>query len=60
VAFVVAASFLLLNGLKLVASDEQVIEVFLSLAAGQTSESDLAEWFRRQTTSRQPSPPGNV
>ena len=48
--FVVAASFLDLNGHELTASEAEAAVVFLRLAAGETKEAELAEWFRRNCT----------
>jgi death on curing protein len=52
-AFVVAVSFLELNGQELTASEAEAAVVFLRLAAGAFAEAELAEWFRRNA-----SPPG--
>lgn len=41
---VVAELFLELNGLELAASDAACVATFLSLAAGDLSEDDLARW----------------
>jgi death-on-curing protein len=49
-AFVVSAAFLDMNGQELNASEAEAAIVFLRLAAGEFSESELAEWFRRNTT----------
>lgn len=48
-AFVVAAAFLDLNGQELTAEEAEAAVVFLRLAAGEFSEAELAEWFRRNT-----------
>jgi len=48
-AFVVAASFLDLNGQELKAAEAEAAVVFLRLAAGEFSEAELAEWFRRNS-----------
>ena len=45
-AFVVSATFLILNGRDLTASEVDVVETFLKLAAGVLPESELAAWFR--------------
>lgn len=45
-AFEVSATFLILNGFVLTATEEDVVTTFLSLAAGTLSEPDLADWFR--------------
>lgn len=46
-AFVVAVAFLDLNGQELTAPEAEAAVVFLRLAAGEFSEAELAEWFRR-------------
>lgn len=46
-AFVVATAFLDLNGQELKATEAEAAVVFLRLAAGEFSEVELAEWFRR-------------
>ena len=38
--------FLGINGFRLAASEESVVEVMLSLATGGTNESRLSEWLR--------------
>jgi death-on-curing protein len=48
-AFVVATSFLDLNGQELKAEEAEAAMVFLRLAAGEFSETDLAEWFRHNS-----------
>ena len=45
-AFLVAATFLDLNGQELKAPEAEAAVVFLRLAAGEFSEAELAEWFR--------------
>ena len=45
-AFVVSATFLLLNGRDLDATEVEVVETFLKLASGDLAELDLAAWFR--------------
>jgi len=45
-AFVLAATFLALNGHRLVAEERDVVETFLALAAGMLEEDALADWFR--------------
>jgi death on curing protein len=46
IAFVAMAVFLDLNGLDLVADEDEVVRVMLALAAGELEEVDLAEWVR--------------
>jgi death-on-curing protein len=48
-AFVVSAAFLDLNGQELAADEAEAAVVFLRLAAGEFSEAELAQWFRRNT-----------
>ena len=43
---VVCETFLALNGLTLTVSDVEMYPVFLSLAEGTLSESELADWLR--------------
>jgi len=43
-SLVVAELFLELNGLELAASDAACVSTFLSLAAGELTEDDLAHW----------------
>jgi len=45
-SFVAAETFLLLNGQELQAGDAEIVKTWLSLAAGQTDEGELAEWLR--------------
>jgi death on curing protein len=49
-AFVVAVSFLDLNGQELSASEAEAAVVFLRLAADEFSEEELAEWLRRNAS----------
>ncbi len=44
-AFVAAATFLLLNGFEMTASEAGVALTVLRLAAGELSEAELAAWF---------------
>lgn len=44
--FVAAATFLLLNGADLTASEQEATTKFWRLADGTLSEQDLAAWFR--------------
>jgi death-on-curing protein len=44
-AFVVAATFVLLNGFDLAVSEQEIVEVFLSLAQGDMTEGQLAQRF---------------
>lgn len=45
-AWVIAETFLDLNGYAVRASDESVVRTMLSIAAGRTPEKELAQWFR--------------
>ena len=46
ISFLTAVIFLGLNGLDLVAPDEEVVERMWALAAGKLDEEAVAEWFR--------------
>jgi death-on-curing protein len=48
-AFVVSATFLLLNGRELTAEEIEVVEIFVALAAGEIEENELAAWFRNKS-----------
>ena len=45
-AWVVARSFLRLNGIKIHFKQEDAIATVQALAAGELTEADLADWFR--------------
>ena len=45
-AFVVSVTFLILNGRDLTATEVDVVEAVLKLAAGALAEAELADWFR--------------
>lgn len=45
-AAVVSELFLIRNGYALAASDAELVVTFLSLAAGELSEDEMADWFR--------------
>lgn len=45
-AAVVSETFLMLNGYALNATDAELVVAFLTLAAGELSEAELADWFR--------------
>lgn len=45
-AYVAMRTFLVLNGIEFTASAEDKYLTFISLAAGELSESELAEWLR--------------
>ncbi|HRQ90191.1 MAG TPA: type II toxin-antitoxin system death-on-curing family toxin, partial [Bacteroidia bacterium] len=50
--FLCAALFLEANGLSFNASEEEVVERTLALAAGAIDEEDYAEWLRRSCVLR--------
>jgi death on curing protein len=50
IAFVVMALFAELNGFELDAPEEEVIEMMLRLAAGETDEGVLTDWLRERVT----------
>ncbi|WP_019052203.1 type II toxin-antitoxin system death-on-curing family toxin [Sphingobium xenophagum] len=47
IAAVVSETFLLLNDYRLTATDAELVVAFLELAAGNLTETDLADWFRQ-------------
>lgn len=47
VAFAAAATFLLLNGVRLTASEADAYDMVIGLAEGRYSEAEAAGWFRR-------------
>jgi death-on-curing protein len=51
-AVAVSETFLILNGYSLAASDAEIVVTFLSLAAGELNEQDLADWFRDRVEPR--------
>ncbi len=48
-AFVVAVTFLLLNGFDFTASEKDIVECILHLAAGDLTEDKLREWFTKHS-----------
>ncbi len=52
ISFLTAVIFLGLNGLDLVAPDEEVVERMWALAAGKLDEEAIAEWFRSRIEAR--------
>lgn len=50
VAFVVMVVFLELNGLRLKATEPEVVTAMLTLAGGKLSENELATWLREHVT----------
>lgn len=51
-AMVVSFAFLDVNGLELIATQEDAYLTFWSLAEGEISEAELASWFERNTAAR--------
>ena len=49
IAFLAAVIFLGLNGLAVVATDDEVVEKMIALASGKVDEDELAEWIRSRT-----------
>lgn len=49
VGFAAAGTFLLLNGLRLTASEADAYDVVMGAVEGRRTESDIAEWFRANT-----------
>jgi death-on-curing protein len=49
-SFVAATLFLRMNGHQFQAEQAEAAVVFIRLAAGEFSEAELAEWFRRNTS----------
>lgn len=52
-AYVAVETFLVLNGLDLVAGDAECVVVMLDLAAGELPEEGFAAWLRDNTRPRQ-------
>ena len=52
VAFQSMYLFLGLNGFRVDAPEEEVVDVVLSFASGDVDESDLADWLRQRITPR--------
>jgi len=50
IGFLVAVTFLDVNGYEFVAGEEDVVRTMVSVASGEMTEASLAEWFRRTTT----------
>jgi death-on-curing protein len=51
-ALVVSFAFLEVNGLEVIASQEDAYLTFLGLAAGELTEEQLARWFKANTRKR--------
>lgn len=54
IGFLALVTFLELNGYELDATDADVIAIFVSLAAGNTSEKSLVDWVRTHTSAVRP------
>ena len=52
IGFAAAATFLLLNGVRLTASEEEAYDAVIRVADGRLSAADLAEWIRGRTEIR--------
>ena len=52
IAFLTAAIFLALNGFDLMATEDEVVERMVALAAGTLGEDELAEWMRGRVSGR--------
>jgi death-on-curing protein len=46
---VATETFLALNGLKVTAGDEEIVQVWTDIGAGQLVEDELADWLRAHT-----------
>ena len=53
VAAAVAEIFLALNGAELRTTDEQIVALFLAIAAGQVSRQDVEQWFAQRVVFKQ-------
>ena len=51
VTFAAATTFLSLNGMRLMATEVDAYDAVMSVAAGRTSEEELAAWFRENSAS---------
>jgi death-on-curing protein len=51
-AWVLARLFLALNGVALAYTPEDAIQAMLSIAAGELSEDQMADWFRQRVTAK--------
>jgi death-on-curing protein len=49
IAFLAAVIFLGLNGLDLIAPDDEVVETMLAVASGKLDEEAIAAWIRSRT-----------
>lgn len=46
-AAVVSETFVMLNGRRVMATDAELVVAMVAVAAGELSEAELADWFRR-------------
>ena len=53
IAAAVAEIFLELNGAELQTTDEEIVAVFLAMAAGQVSRQDVEQWFAQRVVFKQ-------
>jgi death-on-curing protein len=53
VAAAVAEVFLELNGAELRTTNEEIVAVFLAIAAGQVSRQDVEQWFAQRVVFKQ-------
>jgi death-on-curing protein len=51
VAFAATATFLLLNGVRLIASEAEAYDAVIGLVAGRYSEAQAADWIRANSAS---------
>lgn len=51
-ALVTSFTFLYVNGLKVITSQEENTKKFMALAAGTIEEKELADWFKQNTSAR--------
>lgn len=49
-AFIVMAVFLELNGVSVIASEVEVVEIMLGIASGKVTEEELSSWLERNIT----------
>ena len=52
VGFAAAATFLLLNGMRLTASEPEAYDLVIGVAEGHHTEHDVAAWIRTHTAAR--------
>lgn len=53
IGFAAAATFLLLNGIRLTASEVEAHELVIAVVEGRISEEELAAWIRRNSEDAQ-------